>query len=289
MRDFVFGTAYKQTLLLPCHMLLHTTTMNALYLLAVKNRERIITTCKILYAILLLVSLIGSISLYKRDGYAQQFLTFGITAGQISLVLYVITLIPGVARRLQFQHKLISLIMIFRRYLGILMYLFVFIHMWFLFGLTVFKSGVMPPNLALYEWMGILSHAIVLILALTSNDVATKKLGVWWGRIHSLTYVAVGLIFLHVYLQSISVWSVLAGIALGLVILSHVMAYLRQHAAKTPPPLTPETMPSVPPSVPPVSTSSPSKPSESTPPPVPSTTTLVESPELLPEHTQDRR
>ena len=203
--------------------------MNKFFSLVVKHREFIITCFKVLYAILIVVTFIGGWSLYWVDDHAALFLDIGNKAGETALLLYILTLIPGIARRLQIRSKLISLLMIFRRYIGIAMFLFVWMHFWFERGVDWFLHGTLLSSSPVpFELMGFLAGSISLAFALTSNDWSTKKLGVWWGRLHALTYTLVWIIFLHVALQKISIWTVLIGGTAVLVLISHLYPRLKK-------------------------------------------------------------
>lgn len=194
----------------------------------ITKQKVIITFFQILYVILLTVTFFGVWSLYVVNQFAFTFLDLGKTLGQGAILLYILTLMPGIFRRFRLQHEIVQLLMIFRRHIGILMYLFVFAHMWFLYWVDVVATGNMqipPPN---YIAMGSFAHIILLLLVVTSNDYSTRKFGIWWHRIHNLTYIAVGLIFLHVALQEVSVWAFLMGAATVLVITSHIYAKVKR-------------------------------------------------------------
>lgn len=199
-----------------------------LFISIITKQKTVITIFQIFFVFVLAFTFFGVWSLYTVNEYAFTFLDLGKTLGQGAVLLYILTLIPGIFRRFRLQHEIVQILMIFRRYIGILMYLFVFAHMWFLYWVDVVATGVMqipPPN---YIAMGSFAHIILLFLVLTSNDYSTKKFGMWWHRIHNLTYIAVGLIFLHVYLQEISIWSVLMGLTTLLVISSHIYAKVKR-------------------------------------------------------------
>lgn len=120
--------------------------------------------------------------------------------GRAAIVAYILTTIPGMARRFRIQHKLIALLMIFRREVGISMYLLATVHYIFLVGLAIPRE--------IFQLMGFTAYVLLFFLFATSNDLSTKHLGAWWGKIHRLTYIAIWFIVMHVALQRVSIWSV---------------------------------------------------------------------------------
>lgn len=188
--------------------------MDKIFLAAVKRRELIITIFKILYVFLILLTIVGGKAIISRSSSATFFLSVvAYWGGRLAVITYILTLIPGMFRRFGLQHKMVALLMIFRRYIGIAMYCFVFLHYWLMRGVDFFflHRGVFPGPL--YEVLGLFAALIVAAMAFTSNDLSTKKLGIWWNRIHSATYVAVFLIFLHVALVKINIWTIVIGAA----------------------------------------------------------------------------
>jgi DMSO/TMAO reductase YedYZ heme-binding membrane subunit len=195
---------------------------SALFLSAAKHRQTIIAVFKVLYVAIILFTILGGISLYRFDDYALFFVKSSRTLGQAAILLYIATVIPGIFRRFKKYNEVVSLLMMYRRYLGILMFLCVFAHSWFNLGVEVIK-GYIPTSLPLYLLAGVSAEVLLIILAFTSNDLATKWLGIWWSRIHSLTYIILWLIFLHVVLiDKFSIWTILVGATGILVVLSHI-------------------------------------------------------------------
>lgn len=183
---------------------------SALFLSAAKNRQTIINVCKICYIATILFTVLGVISLYRFDQFALFFVKSARTLGQAAILLYIATVIPGIFRRFKRHNEVVSILMIYRRYIGILMFLFVFAHSWFNLGTEVLK-GYMPFPMPLYLVIGIIAELLLFLLVFTSNDWATKRLGIWWSRVHSLTYIILWLIFFHVAIIDVGIWAVLIG------------------------------------------------------------------------------
>ena len=101
--------------------------------------------------------------------------------------------------------------MIFRRYLGISMYLFAIIHTGFVRYVLAIDHPASLLHLATFELFGTAASIMLFSLFITSNDLSVEKLGSWWHKIHNLMYLIVWFIFLHVALQRLSIWTLLIG------------------------------------------------------------------------------
>lgn len=209
--------------------------MNQLFLFCVKNKPRIISFFKCIYILFVVFLLFGSWAIYFKTDWLLFFSTKAKLFGQIGLLIYILTTIPGITRRFGIRIPLIGIIMLFRRYIGICVFLSVFIHYWFQRGIFLFLQGRFRwPEF--FELAGTAAFFLLFLMFLTSNDLSVKKLGSWWGRIHAVTYLVVWLIFLHTVLQRISMWSVLIGIFAVLQISSHI--YKRLNTPTLVPPVT---------------------------------------------------
>ena len=192
---------------------------------ATRNRAKIVTVFKILYFLLVTLLFIGGRSIYLRDGLSNSLYDLGESAGQLAIVFYILTAIPGIARRFGIKHKLISILMIYRRYIGISMFLFLLIHYWFLRGVDTLPHSLLQLPKPLFELMGFTAYLLTFPLFLTSNDFSVKLLGKFWRWVHKLTYLIVWFIFLHVFLQEISIWAILIGVTAIAQISSHIWLY----------------------------------------------------------------
>ena len=156
--------------------------------------------------------------------------------GQIAVILYMLTLVPGIITRLQWKQTVTqpvaSILILFRRHLGILMFITAFLHLTFKSTLPYLASfNFQPPPglqpLLTYQIIGAVGWSLLFPLWLTSNDWSFKKLGKWWKRIHRLTYIALFFIFLHVVLQA-KTPAILLGLVLFFEILSWIIAWRRK-------------------------------------------------------------
>lgn len=205
--------------------------VNTIFLFGVKQREHIITLFKVLYIFLIILTLVAIYSILTRTGPARTFSGLAGDFGQWSIVVYILTTIPGIFRRFRLQNKLISLLMMYRRYLGLLMFFMVFYHYMLERGITLFRIGIQKFILGIgsyptFELFGVTSFFILFLLAVTSNDVSTKQMGIWWGRVHALTYILLWCMFLHVSLQ-LNIWSLLLGLTGVIQVLSFIYKYVQ--------------------------------------------------------------
>lgn len=183
-----------------------------IFLLASKNYLRIIRIFQVFYFVMLVISLAVARILFSKAALFPSAYLLGINSGRLALVSLTIVSLPGIARRFGLKHKLFILLSMFRRHLGITTYMFVFLHV----STTLYVPLLAGQKLnllsrSLFELMGMGTNVILFSMFLTSNNFSTKRLGVWWKRLHRFVYLAIWLAFLHTYLQRVSIWSVLIG------------------------------------------------------------------------------
>lgn len=170
--------------------------------------------------------------------------------GSISLVLFCVTLLPGILTRLKVWTEvtlpMATLITPFRRNMGILMFLTAFVHMSLTTTLPFLSLQLIsiqslmplslgqqltavfsafPPPLRLFEQVATIGWILLLPVWLTSNDFAQKKLGKWWKRVQRMTYVVIWFIMGHVALQG-SLWTAVVGVIAVLEVGSWVKVWI---------------------------------------------------------------
>ena len=128
--------------------------------------------------------------------------------GDIAVICFCLSLVPGIARRLKMKNTAITILGLVRPQLGKLMFVFVVFHMITLRLIPSIKFGVEFPSL--FEIFGWLAFLLTLPLYLTSNPQMTARLGKNWKRLHRLVYIIVWLVFLHLAFGSmnLSFWLV---------------------------------------------------------------------------------
>jgi methionine sulfoxide reductase heme-binding subunit len=128
--------------------------------------------------------------------------------GFSALVLYVLTLLPGIIRTVlpQYRTKKWSIYLLrHRRNIGILAFFVVLIH-GILIGYTR-QLNFLDPAVILKYIQGITTFTIFTLLAITSNDYSVHHLKHNWRRLHSLTYVAIFILVWHILDKMYGHWS----------------------------------------------------------------------------------
>jgi sulfoxide reductase heme-binding subunit YedZ len=157
---------------------------------------------------------------------------YGKNMGTLSLILFIITLIPSMIRRFSLAKEfslLIKFTLPVRRQFGILMFMTAFTHYLAMKVIPVLQFKL-PPSLPIYQAFGLAAIILSLPLFITSNNWATRKLKSNWKKLHRLTYVIGWLIFGHVFLislnseEGLSIQALVIGIVMVLEIASLIKA-----------------------------------------------------------------
>lgn len=136
---------------------------------------------------------------------------FALLCGKTALIFFAITLSPGIFNRFGIRNRNLGIIMIFRRQFGISMFLLAAFHGLTLRLVDAFLEG--PPfKILLFEWFGIFSVSLLFFLFITSNDFSQARLGKWWYLLHRLVYIIMWFILIHLALQRVSLWTILASV-----------------------------------------------------------------------------
>lgn len=170
--------------------------------------------------------LIGSYSTAVGDSISVAFYRISRESGEYAALLFILVSIPGIARRFRYSHKLIMILMMFRRQLGVLMYLFVLVHALVL-RIIPWMTKEIPIVVEPFVLAGSLANMMLIALFITSNDWSVKKFGDWWNKIQSMMYIIVWFIFIHLALIGIGKWTILIGVTSVLQVASHIYAKQR--------------------------------------------------------------
>lgn len=191
-----------------------------------QNRQKILSIFKLFYCVLVIFPISAFVFSRLNQSMLLFFFGLGNTLGQFALILYVVTLLPGIGDRLGIKNKILVLLKIYRREAGILMYLLALIHVT-LEKLLITTSITELFTLLPFEIMGALSLLVLFFLFITSNTFSLIRLRLNWYRIHRLTYIGMLFIFLHVSLVKFSNWTILMGFVLILQLISFIVVYRR--------------------------------------------------------------
>lgn len=186
-----------------------------------------------LFAYLLIIGMIAAGHyLYFGDPTAQTLVySLGRKCGQLAIGLLGVVVMPGILGRFGIEIRITRIITLFRRQIGISIFLLSFAHYSFVKSLPSFYAGVLPlMNLVIFELFGLLAFTIFFLMFLTSNNWSIRKLGKWWKRLHQLVYAALLLLVLHTAMQKISIWSAGIFAVAVLEIVSLVYDYLKKRS-----------------------------------------------------------
>lgn len=156
--------------------------------------------------------------LVEQDANNMLIDTYVATAnslGFISLLTYILTLLPSLFRTVLPQIKKAKLtinLLKYRRQLGILAFLLALFHT----GLIVIKRNVDLFDMQTYQISleGTTTLIIFAVLAFTSNDWSIKKMKKTWRKLHKLTYTAMFLLLWHIPEKMSGHWNIITPIEL---------------------------------------------------------------------------
>lgn len=128
---------------------------------------------------------------------------FGAWLGKFAIGTFWLIAIPGILKRFKVKNQLRNVQIVIksaRRRLGVLMFLFVVMHYFWLraFGYILYGP---PSQIKLFEFFGFSAMILLIPLTITSNTWSVKKLKKWWKRIHYTSYPIMLLIIFHTILQ----------------------------------------------------------------------------------------
>ncbi|MFZ2152516.1 MAG: ferric reductase-like transmembrane domain-containing protein [Microgenomates group bacterium] len=170
-------------------------------------------------AYVFLITIVGLV--IKFDFFT---LRIGNLFGQVAVAFYILTLLSGIFRRLNYNFTPINLLRLYRRHLGISMFLCALSHL-ILVKLGSFQtiSAIFYQNPA--DLFGSLAVLLSLLLFITSNDYSQRLLKTFWFVLHRLTYIIMFFIFLHLALLGSLKWSGLFLVVIALEIISYLVNF----------------------------------------------------------------
>ena len=196
--------------------------------LAVKS-PKIIKNFKYVYGAILGVLILGGYFIFTSHPLSITFMTtVGKNLGRVALVLLGVVVLPGILGRFQIEIPITRTITLFRRQLGITVFLLALTHYELVRGILILSGQIPLFPRPLFEMLGTFSLFLLFFMFLTSNNFSVKKLGRWWKRLHRIVYLIIWLLVLHTTLQRISVWSVFIFIFATLEVISWIYHLLHK-------------------------------------------------------------
>lgn len=197
----------------------------------VKN-QKLIQHCLLLLAGLVALTIpLGFYFFSTNKAVFASIASVADTIGSIALYLFLLTLLPGILQRFKVFPLLSASIVLFRRQIGILMFLVAAMHSMYISTIVAISTGnVGPESLPPNGLAGMVTMLVLLPVWLTSNDISQKKLGKFWKSLQRLTYVALFVIFFHVALVERS-----AALLIALVFSLEVLSWIwKKYKSKKP-------------------------------------------------------
>jgi sulfoxide reductase heme-binding subunit YedZ len=117
--------------------------------------------------------------------------------GSAAYMLLLIILVSAPLSRVT-GIKIFNTPLLFRRELGILMGMMALMHYFSFLMVNWEFLQSNPPEPTLWMASGFLAIILTVVLLITSNNWAVKKMGKWWKRLHRLVYVILVLVVVHI-------------------------------------------------------------------------------------------
>lgn len=153
------------------------------------------------------ILLFGMYQIISIGPYSLMAYKTGVMSGQLALLLLGVVVMPGILGRFRIQIKVTRILTLFRRQLGITVFLLAFTHYMLVRFTQSLSEGLMQIlSYNLRETLGLIALIILFFLFLTSNNWSISHLKIWWDRLHQLIYIILWLVVLHVALYRSSKW-----------------------------------------------------------------------------------
>lgn len=216
-----------------------TSFMKSVFLYTARNKPEIITVFRFLYSFIFILWVTGFF-LSSLESYFLILYNVALWAGRTAMVLFCITITPGILKRFGITWNIRTIIMLIRRQFGVLTFSLAFLH-FSLLRLFPFINGdyILKFPLLNFELFGLLSIFFMSFLFITSNDFSVRKMGKWWTILHNLIYIIAWTIAFHVALIRISEYSYIIIAFAVIETISLIYFYIVPKKTVIPPPVKP--------------------------------------------------
>jgi len=161
-----------------------TNWQTAAYQWSAINKPKFIFLTNIIYLLLIAIVLVTFYSINNDPEIYNFFAENRAWFGRAALLTLLVVITPGILGRFNIQVRISRVITLYRRRLGILVFLLSFTH-FHLISLPK-MAGIEPNMLPTFQVMGLTALVILSLLFLTSNNFSQRRLGKWWKRLHHL-------------------------------------------------------------------------------------------------------
>ncbi|MEI6728269.1 MAG: ferric reductase-like transmembrane domain-containing protein [bacterium] len=148
--------------------------------------------------------------------------------GFLAAICYLLTLLPSLIRIVVpkfFPLKLPRLLLKYRREIGVMAWIFGFLHGTFI---VVEKNlNLLDLNVAKNFLQGLALITIFTLLAVTSNDYSLKYLKQNWKKLHRITYLGLLILPWHILDKMSPKWSITTPITLTLILVFIFLSLIR--------------------------------------------------------------
>ncbi len=193
-----------------------------------RKSQLVLKLFPLVYVGFIVAMMVGAYVNLAHSFLFETFYRLGKLCGEAALGLLGVVIVPGILGRLKIEIRISRVITLFRRQLGITVFLLALSH-YMLLRLLPIAAGIFPFSLPVgFEVFGSIALFVLFALFVTSNNYSMRKLGLWWKRLHRFVYIAVGVLALHTIFQKISPWSIFIGTLFILEIISWGVYWFRQ-------------------------------------------------------------
>lgn len=138
-------------------------------------------------------------------------------SGFIALITYILSIVPKNITTVfpsTKKLKVIKLLFKYRKHIGLTTFFWASVHA----SITIshYNIDLLSLNTYFNYYSGISAFIIFTLLAATSNKFSIKRLKKNWKVLHNLTYVAMILLLIHIWVLMKNNWSNFTGIGLFL-------------------------------------------------------------------------
>lgn len=194
--------------------------MKAFYLFLARH-QKIVKKIFFLGYVAMVLAFIGGVWAYgQMPETRSSFNDLGRKFGQISTLLLVLSMTPGILGRLNILRMVESTLLIFRRQFGITAFFTAMLHLGYISWIRRIATGQNPlPSYFTYQETGFAALSIFILLWFISNDFSMRLFGPVWKMMQRLAYIAAIALLVHIF-EAQSSWWYLVGAYLTLEVIS---------------------------------------------------------------------